>query len=178
MSKQNGFTLLELVTTVAVAAIVMSMGVPSMVSLVRGNQTVANTNDLVATVRAARNEAVSSVEQVTVCTSSDQATCNNSGSWTDGWIAFVDTNQNMTRELGGTPEVLIVAHDELGGSNSLSSAAFDNWIAFRPTGLAIGSTANTGTFNLCNEAGAAYGRDINITRTGSSSIAESGEGSC
>ena len=178
MSKQNGFTLLELITTMIVASIVVSMGVPSMISVIRGNQIVADTNDLVGTVRTARNEAVNTVEQVTVCKSSDQTTCNNGGSWTDGWIAFVDNNQNETRDLGGTPEVLIIAHAELRGSNSLSSAAFDNWIAFRPNGLSIGSTGNAGTFNLCNPAGATYGRDISITRTGSSSIADNAPGSC
>ena len=178
MSKQNGFSLLELITAVAVAAIVVSLGVPSMTSLVRGNRIVAHTNDFVSTVHTARAEAVNNVLQVTVCKSTDQATCNNAASWHDGWIVFVDNDGDEVRDLGGTPETLIRAHEALAGANTLQSAAFDDWIAFRPDGLAIGSTGNAGTFSLCNADGAFYGRDISISRTGSSSVGDNADGAC
>ena len=178
MSKQNGFTLLELLTTVSVVAIILSMGVPSMTSLVRSNRIVAYTNDFVSSVHTARAEAVNNVVQVTVCKSDDQATCNNTASWNDGWIVFVDNDEDEIRDLGGTPETLIRAREALEGANTLQSAAFDDWIAFRPNGLAIGSTGNAGTFSLCNEAGAYYGRDISISRTGSSSVGDNADGAC
>ena len=178
MSKQNGFTLLELLVTVGVIAIVVSIGVPSMASLIRGNRVVADANDFISTVHTARAVALNNVVQVTVCKSLDQASCSNAASWHDGWIIFIDNDEDEIRNLGGTPEPLIHAHKSLQRSNTLQSTAFANWIAFRPNGLAIGSAGNAGTFSLCNEAGAGYGRDISISRTGSSSIGENADGAC
>ncbi len=178
MSNQKGFSLLELMTAITVAAIVVGLGVPSMTSLVRGNRIVAYTNDFVLTVRTARAEAVNQVVQVTVCKSTDQAICDLDASWHDGWIVFVDNDGDEVRDLGGTPETLIRAHEALEGANTLQSAAFDDWIAFRPDGLAFGSTGNAGTFSLCNAHGESYGRDISISRTGGSSVGDNADGAC
>jgi len=169
---------MELIKTIGIISIVLSFGVPSMNSLMRGNQVVAYTNDFISTVRIARAEALNDVVQVTVCKSLDQVSCNNAASWQDGWIVFIDTDEDEVRDLGVTPETLISAHEDLEGQFTLTSAAFDNWIAFRPNGLAIGSTGNAGTFNLCSEQGANYGRDIGISRTGSPKVDGNGEGSC
>ena len=178
MSKQSGFTLLELLTSIAVVSLVMTMGVPSMTSVIRANRVVAETNDFIGTMRTARAEALNNVVQVTVCKSLDQATCDDTASWHDGWIVFVDNDEDEIRDMGGTPETLIRVHEALEGSNTLQSAAFANWIAFRPNGLAIGSAGNAGTFSLCNEAGPYYGRDISMSRTGGSSVADNADGSC
>ena len=177
MSKQNGFTLIELLTTVTVVGLLVGIAVPSMTSVVRGNQVVAYTNDLVASIHTARSEAMNEVLQVTVCKSSNQVSCDNSVSWEDGWIIFTDNDQDGVRDLGGTPETLIYVHEAFDGAYTLQSASFANWIAFRPSGLSIGSTANAGTFSLCHETGS-YGRDISISRTGSPSVGDNAEDSC
>ncbi len=178
MRRQKGFTLLELLTSVTVLAIVVTVGVPSMTSLIRGNRIVSDTNDFVASINTARAEALNNVVQVTVCKSRDQATCDDAASWHDGWIVFVDNDEDENRDLGGTPETLISVHEALEGSNTLQSAAFANWIAYRPNGLVIGSAANTGTFSLCNQQGATYGRDISISRIGATSVDDNAEGAC
>jgi len=165
---------MELLTTITVGSLLASIAVPSMTSVIRGNQVVAYTNDLVASVYAARGEAMNEVVQVAVCKSSNQAACDNTVSWEDGWIVFIDNDADSVRDVG---ETLVYAHESLKGAYTLQSAAFDNWIAFRPNGLAIGSTANAGTFSLCHETGS-YGRDISISRTGSPSVDENAEGSC
>ncbi len=178
MLRQYGFTLLELLTTVAVAVLIVGLALPSMTSVLRGNRVVADANDFIATINTARAEALNNVAQVTVCKSLDQARCDDAASWHDGWIVFVDNDEDEIRDLTGTPETLIGAHAALERSNTLQSAAFANWIAFRPNGLAIGSAGNAGTFSLCNEAGASYGRDISVSRTGSSSVGKNAVGAC
>ncbi len=175
---QGGFSLAELLMTVGISAMILSFGMPSLTSLVRNNRVVAYTNDFISTVHMARTEALNNVIQVTVCKSLDQASCDNAASWHDGWIVFVDNDEDEIRDLAGTPETLIGAHKALEGSNTLQSAAFANWIAFRPNGLAIGSAGNAGTFSLCNAAGANYGRDISISRTGSPLAGENAVGAC
>ncbi len=174
---QDGYSMVELLTTVAVAAVLLSVSVPSMTSLVRGNRIVSETNEFIATINLARAEALNNVLQVTVCKSRNQVSCDGSAAWHDGWIVFVDNDENEQRDLTGATETLLLVHEELGGSNTLQSAAFSNWIAFRPNGLAIGNVANAGMFSLCNDAGATYGRDISISRIGSTAI-ENADGAC
>ena len=149
-----------------------------MTSMVRSNQIVAYTNDFISTVQTARAEALNSVNQVTVCKSLDQVSCDITASWNDGWIVFVDNDEDEIRNLAGTPETLIHAHQSLDGSYTLQSAAFADWIAFRPNGLALGSAGNAGTFSLCSAAGPHYGRNISISRTGSPLVGENAAGAC
>lgn len=176
--RQRGFTLMELLKTIGIISIVLSFGVPSMASLVRSNQVVTYTNDFISTVQSARAEALNGVAQVTVCKSLDQASCSNGASWTDGWIVFVDNNEDEIRNLGGAPETLISARAALEGSYTLQSAAFADWIAFRPNGLAIGSAGNAGTFVLCSTAANSHGRDISISRTGTPIAGDNAPGAC
>ena len=177
-SHERGFTLMELLKVVGIMAIVLSFGVPSMASLIRSNQIVGYTNDFISTVQTARAEALNNVVQVTVCKSFDQATCDTAASWNDGWIAFIDDDEDEIRDLAGTPEALIHAHQALADSYTLQSAAFADWIAFRPNGVTLGSVGNAGTFSLCSDEGANYGRDISITRTGSPLVGENAVGAC
>src|SRR5690606_4228088 len=86
--KSRGFTLLELLVTLAVAAIVLSYGVPSFIDTVRNGRAAANANDLVTALSFARSEAVKRGARVTVCASADAATCGEA--WTDGWIVIAD----------------------------------------------------------------------------------------
>lgn len=83
-----GFTLLELLTALTVAGIVLATGVPSYQAMVRNNRASANANALVAALSTARSEAVRRSDRVSLCRSSDGEECGDS--WEDGWIVFVD----------------------------------------------------------------------------------------
>jgi type IV fimbrial biogenesis protein FimT len=83
-----GFTLLELLTALTVAGIVLAVGVPSYQNIVRNNRAAANANELVAALTIARSEAVRRGDRVSICRSTDGATCG--ADWADGWIVFVD----------------------------------------------------------------------------------------
>ena len=58
MNANNGFTLIELMVTVAVLAIVLSLGVPSYRALIINNRLTAQANALVASINLARSEAI------------------------------------------------------------------------------------------------------------------------
>ncbi len=177
MQRQKGFSLMELLTIIGVLAMLAGMGIPVFTAVTRSSRAVTYTNDFVSTMHTARLEAVTNVAQVTVCKSVDQQVCSNAATWQDGWIVFVDTNEDEVRDVGGTPETLLRAHDSLHQSNSLQSAEFTNWIAFRPNGLTLGTLANAGTFSLCHETDDRHTRIISINRTGSPSLLEN-NGAC
>ncbi len=177
MQRQEGFSLLELLTIIGVLAILAGMGIPVFNAVTRSSRAVSYTNDFVSTMHTARLAAVTKVSQVTVCKSTDQQLCNNAASWEDGWIVFVDTDEDEVRDVGVTSETLLRAHDSLHQSNSLQSAEFTNWIAFRPNGLTLGTVANAGTFSLCHATDDRHTRIISINRTGSPSLLEN-NGAC
>ncbi|MFB1487585.1 MULTISPECIES: GspH/FimT family pseudopilin [unclassified Thiocapsa] len=86
----RGFTLLELMVTVAIAAILLTLGVPSFRDLVQNNRAATQVNALVTALSLARSEAVRRGQHVSICPSTDQETCTGGDDWDDGWIVFVD----------------------------------------------------------------------------------------
>jgi prepilin-type N-terminal cleavage/methylation domain-containing protein len=96
---QRGFNMIELLTAMVIATIVLSVGVPAFTSMTLNNRLTAQSNALLATLNVARAEALKANAQVTVCKSEDNATCNNGLGWDDGWIVFDDTDGNGTRAV-------------------------------------------------------------------------------
>jgi type IV fimbrial biogenesis protein FimT len=67
MRKHSGFTLLELLVTIAVAGILTAVAVPSFFSVINTNKLAAQSNELLAAIQYARSEAIRSNARVTVC---------------------------------------------------------------------------------------------------------------
>lgn len=93
VSDQFGFSLVELMVTVALAVIVGMLTVPSFWEMIRNNQIATQTNLLVSSLNYARSEAISRGVPVSVCGSEDGNTCSASNNWNAGWIVFTDNNQ-------------------------------------------------------------------------------------
>lgn len=83
---QRGFSLVELMVTIAVAAILLAIATPSFTSIINSNRLTSAANEMVATLQAARMEAVRRNTTVRVCGSDDQATCDGGNT---AWIALV-----------------------------------------------------------------------------------------
>jgi type IV fimbrial biogenesis protein FimT len=89
LKRHKGFTLIELMITVAIAAIVLAIAIPSFTSQIANNRSAALGEDFATAVNFVRSEAVKRRGRVSLCASADGATC--AGAWTDGFIVFVDT---------------------------------------------------------------------------------------
>ena len=85
--RQCGFTLIELMVTVAVLAIVLTVAVPSFANLVNGNRLTAQANDMLAGLILARTEAIKQNQSMLFCHSSDGETC--SGAPAAGWQGWL-----------------------------------------------------------------------------------------
>ena len=100
MKAHSGFTLVELMITLAVGIIVMSIGVPAFLNMVSTNQAAGYANDLVGAMRLARSEAIKRGGTATVCASNaDQSACS-SNDWNNGWIVFSDDNGDGSIDAG------------------------------------------------------------------------------
>jgi type IV fimbrial biogenesis protein FimT len=107
---ESAFTLIELMIAIAVATIVLTLGVPSFNSVIERNQLSAYTNLLVSSLYFARSEAIRRNETITVCHSDDGATCGGFG-YEDGWIIFFDDTGDGDYDDAG--EELIRVHESL-----------------------------------------------------------------
>jgi len=126
--RDNGFTLIELMVTIAVAAILMMVGVPSFVAFHRNSQLTSAANSFIAALNAARGEAMKRGRQAVVVPRADN-------DWATGWTVFVDTDNN--RQFNGS-DILVTQQDALpayfsatGLGTAKSSPAY---IMFNPSG--------------------------------------------
>jgi type IV fimbrial biogenesis protein FimT len=97
MSRQAGLTLVELVITLVVAAILATIAVPSFRAHVQNTRVATLTNDVVALVHDARSEAITRGAPVVVCASPDGIDCH--GSWKDGWMPGGALPSNVIDDL-------------------------------------------------------------------------------
>lgn len=99
----HGFTLIELMITVAVGVILVSLALPSFQSVFTSGRINSQANEFVATLQLARMEAVRHNRRVVVCPSTDQTSCQagSPATWT-GWLAFVDDGGYSNNFSGGS----------------------------------------------------------------------------
>jgi len=153
----RGFTLLDLVITLSVAAILLSLSVPSFSTAIQNNRMVTQVNELNTALSLARSEAVKRNDTITLCQSSNGTSC--TGSWQNGWIVFVDGDSDGTVDAGD--EVLHV-HGDLPGNISVAFSAAR--VIYTGTGLATDGA--NGTFTVCDEVNRAKPRRLSLGPTG------------
>ncbi len=162
MKKNSGFTLLELIITVAVISIVMAFAIPSMRTFTQNDRLTTQINELVGHLAYARSEAVKRSSQVVVCESNNTTTCTGGTNWENGWLIFVDTNNDNALSVG---EDILRARQLLKGNNTLIPAGgISTTVIYDYRGYA--TATSTGTFSLCDSRGNAFGKAIAITNTG------------
>ena len=117
MRHQSGFTLIELVVTISVAAILMALAVPSFRSTIQNNRVTGQANEFVTSLTLARSEAIKRGRNATVCISSDGTSCTGSN-WAGGWLVWVDSNGDGVLGAGETVRV----HEALPNGSTLTEA--------------------------------------------------------
>jgi type IV fimbrial biogenesis protein FimT len=132
----SGFSLIELIMTVAVLALVIAIGIPSFEGQIRNSRSVAQAENLVIALNFARSEAVKRARRVSVCPSTNGTSCN-ALNWRDGWIVFLDSattdNANPPVITNATSDVLKI-WDGVGVNSTIIEANSKTFIRFTSTG--------------------------------------------
>ena len=175
--QQSGFTLVELMVTLGVGAILVGLVVPNMRDFMRNNRLSGGVNDMLHSLQLARTEAIKRQNgNVVVCgtaspTAADAAmTCDYATF--KGWFVFQDTNGNWQHD--GAAEPVIERHALLDTSVTVKTDATDRIVSFGPSGFAnlAGARNPTGTIVICDARGVvavganSTGRALFITPTG------------
>jgi type IV fimbrial biogenesis protein FimT len=136
-----GFSLIELLVVLSIAAVLFGIGLPNMQQYVVSSRLSGASNDLFTALNVARSEAVRRGAQVTVATNGTPGSRN----FTSGWTMFVDTNGDGVLNAG--EEVLRVGAALDAPMTTYGSANFGSFIAFDATGRL---TTGAGSFVICN----------------------------
>lgn len=159
MKKYSGFTLLELMITLTIVGLVTAFAVPSMSTFTKNDRLATQINALVGHLALARSEAVLRNQQVIVCVSNNSTSCSGND-WKDGWIVFIDADNDSGFTAG---ETIVRAQPALEGGNTLNST-IGNSVTYDRRGFAAPGSA--GTFSLCDDRGNDYIKAITIGNTG------------
>lgn len=146
-SSEAGFTLIELMVTLAVAAIMMTMAVPSFTAMTKNNRLTTQTNQLVTALNLARSEAINRRSTINVVATDASSTSNE---WGKGW--------NVVINGGATLKIF----QSLEGGSTLDSTNSITTLQYQTSGRAN----VTDTFTMCDDRSGETGRQISILTTG------------
>lgn len=165
----KGFTLVELMAVVGIAAIMVSLAVPNLSSLIMNGRRTAQVNEFVLSMTYAKSEAVKRGVPVTVCSKSQaDETCSGDTDWDYGWLVFTD----IDGDGGVDPDDQILrVRGTLEGGNSLRADAL-TLVTFQNTGFPVLQPNQNTSINLCDTRGVKEGRLVTISQTGRAAISQ------
>ncbi len=159
--KMKGFTIIELMIVVAIAAILASLATPSFSSFINNTSQNSALSQLQGDLNRARSEAIKRNTRVLVCNSTTGSTCSSATDWSAGWVVCFDADANndcdVSTASNPNPQVI---RGVLKNTLTLSVSATP--IRFNPVGTASG----TFTFTLAGNWSGAQNKSLTISPTG------------
>ena len=177
MKKFHGFTLIELMVTLAIVAVLMTMATLSFRYITNSSRISSEMNALVGSLQFARAEAIKQGLPVTVCSSTTGTTCSTATTWQDGWIVFVDNNGNANVDTGDAilrKQASFSTLDTFVADNSVGA------IIFNREGFISGLLVDPATLTLkpVGETSSTWTRCLAIGRIGRLTVQKPGTGNC
>ncbi len=148
MKKHNGFTLVELMVTISIMAIVMALSAPSFMNMVQNNRMTMQINEFIGALNLARSEAVKRGVDIKLCRAKPGLTdciSDGTGNWEDGWIIFHDSDGDSTVDAG---ETVIRTYQAFEGTTTFRA---NNWYKNEITFNSTGRVSQNGTLVLCTD---------------------------
>lgn len=156
----RGFTLIELMLTLSISVILLSVSLPSMGSLLSSTGSRGARQDLWTALNVARAGAVTGNRRNVICPSTDRSTCTGGLRWDAGWIVFIDSNENNLRD--GDDKLVSVGNPVPAGVVITSTVGRDK-VGFRSDGSSAG---NNVTLTLCDRRGISKASSLVVSNPG------------
>ncbi len=154
-ARNQGFTLIELMIVITIAAILLAVAVPSFDNVLIRNRIDSIQSQLSSALALARSEAASRNKVISVCASDGAENCG--ASWSNGWVVFVDNNLNNVRDVG-EEAIEVYSHPDayqIAAKDGVGNAV--NFISYGYQGFVRGLRGQV--FTICNP-----GQDDNYAR--------------
>lgn len=167
----RGLTMIELMITLAILAILTTLAAPSFIQTIASTRLSSATNELLATLTLAKSEAIKRGVRITVCPSTDGATCTADINWANGWIVFNDTTR-VTNPVVDVGETVLQVGQNLNDAITIRSTSSTPYVSFGPDGASkqISGAFSSNVVRVCSTStslsNAARARDISVQRTG------------
>ena len=156
IKSSQGFSLIELVITVFMLIILLTVGIPAFNNINQENSLAEISNRFISSIILARSEAISKNQNIIMCQTNDLRTaCDNDGNWEDGWVVWNDLDgDNIIEELNEANQVEIISFEDrlrTGYTITALNNQFVNRITFDSSGQATGDGGNAlELFQLCD----------------------------
>ncbi|WP_076542949.1 GspH/FimT family pseudopilin [Shewanella sp. UCD-KL21] len=157
---RNGFTLIELMVTIAVAAILLTVGVPSLISVYEGVRVNNNVDKIHNIVAFARNQAVSYGATVNVCPFASATSCGATTDWSNGIRVFIN-NADGDHELR--------AIDNFNSQDKVKGSAL--MLSFTSEGMV---SSGSGNIIYCPGGNDVDSKSVNVSTSGLISYGDDG----
>ena len=169
--RRSGFTVIELLMTVALIAVLFGIAAPSLRDMVRNARMTGLANNIMTDLAVARGEAVKRGARTTMCPSDRAAQCAappytncqcTATAWNLGYLILQDADGNGSVGTAGTPPVsefikYVPAIDGATEPQPSTIVVSAPAVSFLASGVSTQGGAGTTTFNLCDSRALAYG---------------------
>ena len=158
-----GFTAIELIMVVLIAALLLTLAAPEFITVTRNNRLTNQIAQVSYALNLARSEAVKRAIPVTMCKSSTGTDCETSGvNWESGWIVFSDNDGDQTVDAGDGDTIVQLTQALLTGFTLRGSTDLANAVTFTSNG----SSAVQGTMVLCASNRIDWARSVTVNLAG------------
>ena len=163
MTHNRGFTLYELLVTLGLVALLLSIGLPSFSSALARNRQTVEINALFHAFHLARKESIMRRKVVSLCPSRDAVTCLPGTDWTTGWIMFENADRDSPPQID-PGEFILNTHQV---ADSIRIRANRHGFTLRATFL----RATNGTFVVCDDEERIRPKGLIVSYTGRPRVA-------
>lgn len=171
--KEIGFTILELVITLAIMLIIIFIGIPSMKKLYLTQHMASHVNAFVSMQRYARQSAIFNQSLVTMCASDDGTQCLAKKYWHEGMIIFIDKDGDKSLD---DEDRLLKFYKTQANDIQVTWRAFQNksHLQFRSNGW---TNHQNGTFRFCfDDEAPTFNRALIVNRAGRARLSTDSKG--
>lgn len=145
MYHRKGFTLIELVTTLAVVAVLLAVGVPGFGDALARLRVQTAMHRVSTDLAMARSSAIMRRSPVVACPGTGMSGCHGDADWSRGWIVFADPDGN--RRPDAVSDLLRVSDPPSGSGRTLRLGATRNFVRYQRDGRSAGTNL---TVRVCS----------------------------